>query len=600
MIQIKSAWLLTACLLAAASAPAGAGLWPQASVEDEKAESLCLLWIPREDPFDAAPLAKLLKENSDLRLSVALSAEAAAELSTSTLPPGRLEIAMRLKGDPVLPMISNLRSPEIAYGGTAAATEFSRPQDIMLRLALAQDAYTKLGLNPSGFVPAAGALSRETLRLFHRLQIRWLAIGGASSEPFRSQGLNLIPFQSYPPDESRPAAVQAYVFDEASDLAPPGFMLDFIRDRIKSGREIRWLTLSQRIAGEQFAEQAGEFSLIPWTRDYGTWIGGERKNGAWELLAKAAEDLEEYQNSGRATIKILDQAAQKLYQAESGRYFADAGKPEKQATEKEFRQILADIYGLLQKRIPAGLEDASENGEANAPGPSEGGTPAPFVESGETWLRFNDPAGEAFRPKAAEVSVSTQEISAHAAAAPNLWDIKTFEVSWDTRAIHMAFTMETTSPSAHAPFGFDDLLLDVYIDLNNRADSGIASLLPGRRFLMLSKDAWEYAVTISGWGAEVFRAGFQGEAIPLLALSPKWDMAKNRISVSIPRSLIRGAPRGWGYLAASMALNSTATDLIYFEPLDSETGLPLLDVLSPAGLPNPIKSYQRLPAIRVD
>src|SRR3989338_6440244 len=66
-VRIKSAWLLTACLLAAASAPAVAALWPLASVEDEKAESLCLLWIPREDSFDAAPLAELLKENPDLR-----------------------------------------------------------------------------------------------------------------------------------------------------------------------------------------------------------------------------------------------------------------------------------------------------------------------------------------------------------------------------------------------------------------------------------------------------------------------------------------------------------------------------------------------------
>src|SRR5689334_18202822 len=127
--------LLLIVQLAAAqsTAPVAGSTVPLTGLQALPGETpVALLWVPREEGQDWDAVARLLGEQPLLGITVALSPAAYAEISSETLaalPPG-MEFAARLPGDPVLPLVKDLLSPELALPGSDLPV-FSRPQDVI-------------------------------------------------------------------------------------------------------------------------------------------------------------------------------------------------------------------------------------------------------------------------------------------------------------------------------------------------------------------------------------------------------------------------------------------------------------------------------------
>src|SRR6185312_1899837 len=105
--------------------------------------------------------------------------------------------------------------------------------------------------------------------------------------------------------------------------------------------------------------------------------------------------------------------------------------------------------------------------------------------------------------------------------------------------------VETASGAARPTY-------DVYIDLNHLVGAGSIRLLDGRDAFAQAKDAWEFALTVSGGDARLLRAGAGEGPEEVSKLEVENDAAKAEIRVSVPRALLRGNPARWGYIVVSL------------------------------------------------
>src|SRR3990167_8311872 len=153
---------------------------------------LCLLWIPPEFFSDWAGLGKVLDQNPQVNLTLGLAPGMLTPTGESILPAWigakRLEVALRLKGDPLLPMIAE--HPLAA-----------RPQDAVDRMAAGREQYRLVfGTTLSGFVPAGGAVGPAVFAALHAMQLSWVAIGNyPDSSLWSGSGLDFVPFKPVPP-----------------------------------------------------------------------------------------------------------------------------------------------------------------------------------------------------------------------------------------------------------------------------------------------------------------------------------------------------------------------------------------------------------------
>ena len=95
------------------------------------------------------------------------------------------------------------------------------------------------------------------------------------------------------------------------------------------------------------------------------------------------------------------------------------------------------------------------------------------------------------------------------------------------------------------------MVLDIYVDINGQPNAGTASFLSHRGYATSPTDAWEYAISMKGPMATLFRTQGTGsygiiQTFPLV-------VEGNRYRVNIPRDLMRGNPERWGYQVLAMA-----------------------------------------------
>jgi hypothetical protein len=518
-----------------------------------------LVWLPPETFTQWSKVDGLLRAHSELKLTIALTPQMATPLAKAALAPwaalGRVEIAARIHGDPVLPL-------------TAADPAAPRPDDALERAAEAREAVERrIGVPVAGFVPGTGALAASLVGPVGASGAAWVLVGpyDLALSSWASEGRAVF----VPARETSgiPLESGAFVVDESSltqsDLLPA---LVSLRDRPKNG----WATIAELLkAAGGGPANAEEISYWPgWDGAPAAAPADRAARAAWDAYGEAAKALARYQNSGAADLKVLENATLLLRRAQDARFFRPH-EPGAAGLPPGLRASLLAVYKRIKAPAPDALYDvgASTASAATAEAPT-----TVRAASGASWVVFDNPLGT---------------VALAPTGAPNAdpWRLRGLRIEWDDERV--LFRIEPArvdaAPAAPRP------LYDVYVDLNHVVGAGAIRLLDGRGAFAQARDAWEFALGVDGSDARLWRAGADGEPDEITKLAVEDDPAKSEIRVSVPRSLLRGNPAHWGYILLAVGDAPTRRILGLLAPLEVQK-----TVLENPGTP------QRVPAVRLE
>lgn len=511
--------LLTALLLASLARTALAQALPSA-----------LVWLPPEDFQQWSKVDALLRAKSNLRLTVALTPAMATPLAKAAMGPwadaGRLELAVRIPGDPVLAWI-------------AAHPAAPRPSDALERTAAARTLVEKrMGRSDLGLVPGAGALDGSLTSPLAAAGTPWVLAGpyAVQGDSWAAEGrTTFVPARTVTLVMQDPAALEGAVVIDESALAESTALADLAGTRVTPAQG--WATVSQLIQSRPGTRAAAmDVALWPaWDAERATLPEGTVARAAWQAYGEAAQAVARYQNSGVADIKVLEAATMLLRKAQDARFYraADATDGQPQALPADLRSKLLAVYKRIKAPAPENLYQSAGSAAAAV------STDLPTsvrASSGPGWLSFENPMGSLARaPEGA------------ADAAP--WRLRGLRVEWDKENILFRMLLGALPNPAAAPRP----LFDLYIDLNRVLGAGSMRLLDGRGSNAAARDAWEYALSATSSQASLWRSTPRGEPDELAVVKTEADATRSELKLTVPRKVLRGSPERWGYILLALA-----------------------------------------------
>lgn len=450
-----------------------------------------LLFVPEQASLDWGTLRSLSAEGRP-HFSLALAPSETPEPERGWLREaaqnGRIELCLRLAGDPFLPVMSPARPGSL-------------PERLALEKALFRAAF---GSEPACFVAAGAAPGPDGLGLLSASGFSWTAAGaGAFSRTWSAGGtLKAVPFvaakSTAAVQEPEPGTARGVVVDESVSLAP-GSGLALLKELLERAS---WGT------GASAAGDEGGFGISPsdWPSWEGSeaWASGPEGKQARRIYALAAEAVEHYQNSGAASVRHLEKAAAALDAAASVRFFRPG----------------ADLEALIAALAPAFKAAGAAVPEADG-GPGAGSVTATPLARGISF-------------EGAPVSTAT-------------WVPRSLKVERVGAEILFTIVLNGLEADPQADMGFSGVSAELYIDVNGLAGRGATRLLGGRRHLVASKDAWEFALIAEPAGAALWRVGIPNPS-RLESVKAEVDAEKGEIRAYVPAGRLRGQPSSWGYL----------------------------------------------------
>lgn len=286
--------------------------------------------------------------------------------------------------------------------------------------------------------------------------------------------------------------------------------------------------------------------------DFTPWIGDEEENRAWELLGITRRAVADYQNSGTANLHSLDLAKRTIHSAENGAFFDHFGA-EKDAEHsddivRDFRATLAQVYQIMGVPVPPEIRrGGSPKGGVIAEGKEPAGT---FERDGASFcwrdaLHDDRGPGDYFYPTGPQFPAGS-------------WDLLKFEVRPGEENCVFVFDFAALANPGHGPSGFSLPLVDLYIDINHSPGAGAQEFLPGRPGMVEAADAWEYALSVDGWGARFYQF-VPGQGPRSTAVFSVVKTSATAFAVTVPRRYFRGDPESWGYAVGVMGRSFTAS-----------------------------------------
>lgn len=523
-----------------------------------------LVWLPPETFRHWSGVDGLLRANGDVKLTIGVTPAMATPLVKAALGPwiekGRVELAARVNGDPVMTMIA----------GHPAAP---RPQDPLERSVDARERLQKrLGLAPAGFVPGAGAVDATVAAALGASGASWILTGpyAAPDAPWVAGGRAVLVPSGATSLYDESASTSTTFLETAAHLSRPsgGWTLVGELARLKSGASIELASVASWPAWEPQAEGAKE---------------------AWNAYGAAAQAVERYQNSGSADLRTLDAAVEALRRAQAARFYRAA---EGAGLSPDFRAALIAVYKKLKSPAP----EALYGGDAAAAASTSVEERPTGVKalSGPGWLEFRAPLGTlALLPTAASGSTATI-VDGGAAADP--WRIRSFRAEWDDVAVRLLLRVGRASREKPRP------LYEVYVDFNHVLGAGSVPMLEGRGAVVPARDAWELALSVVGDEARLYRARGAGEPDETATFKAQWYADRGEAVVSVPRSYLRGNPARWGWTVVALAEDPAREGRRPAASLVGPDGRILLGALAPADLQKPIlsRANARVPAARLE
>lgn len=523
-------------------------------------QAVSILWVPAHN----APVLPVLSEvgkNPSFRLTVAIAPENITEPVKLRLKAlendGQVETALRIFGDPPLPLLFSPQSDEVRWPGKNDKTLWSTRLDVLASRIFRECKLfeSKFTTEPLGWVPAAGGITPETVSLTKAYSMKWVAAGTDADGVTPVAGdddTSVVPFTLLTGTASFAALVGGRetdtvfaVIDETLPRAanapdPRQTLLEIMRS------SATWKTVSQALQGGVYkASIDTETPNLPWTGDYALWAGTGRQQGAFRAIDDVLRNYGIYANSAGSNAAAARAIQGELDAMESSDSLLVLGStvPETGVMlEEKFKARLKNIYRKMNRPIPPALSQPFSAG--NDTGAEPAGTPqSASMKSGPGWLAIENPAKELKLPESLKN------------ATPSAFAVGSVSVSWTDTAI--TFTLKSASGTVF-PRQF---LADLYIDQNHRARSGMTELLDGRGGLKTApEDAWEFALSVYNGDARFYQAtpdkALYRRSYPVAACD-------GGITFAVPRADLRGNPENWGYCVLVMAADHSANDVIY-------------------------------------
>lgn len=611
---------------------------PSPTAEGLAPQSWFSVIVVTKTPPELENWISALETNKKLKLTLAVPHTALAALAEplktrvkALLSQGQLELALRIAGDPILPLIedSHQALTALPQGSTLPKEAFAWPEDVQALLSRSRSQFKRtLEESPKGLVSGGGSISRGVLAMAKKADLEWALAANPSLAKQTMSGLFRGPVACFlsrtvgtkdlkaisKPDllAEKVLADLKPILSEQGDL-PPVIALtvleeEFLKHSGDNGIDFvhalaeklsknpsTALAIPMTILESGALVQAPELpeeALRPssWQGTLSPWIGEPEENNGWDILNLTRKDLDRYKNSGSASSTSLAQALDSMYAAESGSNFwwlgQDYNTAQDENLERSFRASLTAIYKLMGQNPPEilykSLAETRSTAVSSAPSLSNS------MVSGQNFVRWQDAKGDDRGPGDYFYPSGT----IYPAGA---WDLDTFEVAAKGEDVVFTITMaELPNPWA-SPLGFSLPLMDIYMDLNNFTGRGATDLLPERGAFVASKDAWEYCLVVTGWGAYLYRQGMGGLPTKVQAAKVSVESSSKKIHVSLPKSVLGRSPLSWGYLVLVMGYNRSPQEiprpiLVAKDPDGSHFGgawegkaaPPLLDILAPS------------------
>ena len=517
-----------------------------------------LVWIPPATFTQWSKVDGLLRARPDLKLTIALTPQMATPLARAALAPwaamGRVEIAARVYGDPVLPL-------------TAAHPAAPRPADAVERAAEALGTVgRRMGAAVAGYAPGAGALDASLVGPLGASGAAWVLVGpyDVSAGSWAAEGRTVfVPARDWSGETSEGGA---FAVDESSQAESS--LLAALSAPGGERPGARWATIAELVKASG-AGRAGAAEVSAWPGWDGMLAAAPAEpsaRAAWKAYGEAAKELARYQNSGAADLKVLESATALLRKAQDARFFR-ASEPGRDALPAGLRADLLAVYRRVKASAPDALYDVGASTSAADETPT-----GVRAATGASWIAFDNPLG-------------TVGLAPPGAPNADPWRLRGLRVEWDDERV--LFRLEPgrvdASPAAWRP------AYDVYVDLNHLVGAGSVRLLDGRGAFAQARDAWEFALSVAGTDARLWRSGAADEIDEIAKLQVENDPAQAEIRVWVPRALLRGNPARWGYIALALSDGPARRVLGLLAPLETQKA-----VLKGAGAP------QRFPAVRLD
>ena len=541
-----------------------------------------LVWLPPADFSRWSEVDALLRAR-ELKLTVALTPEMASPLARVALAPwaakGRVELAARISGDPILPLVdSHPAAP--------------RPQDALERAVEARETLAKnLEMPVSGLLIGAGALDPSLASALGACGASWILTGPYASEdkPWVTTGKSLlIPARLLSPTADDSWTVPgAQVYDES--MSASSFFLTVAAALPERARPAAgWSTVGELPAAKTDArfEASTVASWPAWDPAAAqTPPADTAVKAAWSAYGAAAEAVDRYQNSGAADLKTLDAAVELLRRAQAARHFRAA--PD---AAPDLRTQLLAVYKRLKLPAPDSLYDSPASSATSVTiGDGPTGVKA---SAGPSWLEFRAPAGAM---ALAPVLTSAAAVSDGKAAA-DAWRIQSLRAQWDDAGVRVILRAAGAAAPSPRP------VYEIYLDFNHVLGAGRMPLLEGRGAIVTARDAWEMALSIAGSEARLYRARGAGEPEEIGTFKAVWDSTKSEVTVDIPRAVLRGNPARWGWAVVALAEDPAKAGRHPAASLVGPDGTILLGVLAPKDVAKSVltRANSRVPAARLE
>lgn len=527
-----------------------------------------LIWMPPENYRRWSEVDGLLRERSELKLTVGVTPSMASPLVKAALGPwiekGRVELAARVDGDPV-------------FAALAAHPAAARPQDALERTADAMERLEKrLGRKPTGLLPGAGALDAQTGPALGAAGAQWILIGPyvLPDAPWAAAGTSVL----VPSGAAR-------IFDESASTHST-FTADFASFEKPSGG---W-TLAGDLAKSKKDAPADASVAAAWPAWDSAAAAAPAEGAAkeaWDAYGAAAAAVERFQNSGTADLRTLDAAVALLRKAQAARWFKPSAE-----VPAELKTALVAVYKRLRLPAPENLYGTASPADGKTAGPVDGPTGVKAL-SGPGWIEFRAPQGAiALSPS---LGASTGAVVDGGAAA-DPWRIRSLRADWDDNAVALTLKVARASNASPRP------VYEIYVDVNRVLGAGRVPMLEGRGAVVFARDAWELALSIAGNEARLYRARGGGEPEETATYEAKWASDRGEVKVVVPRAQMRGNPARWGWSAVALAEDPARANRHPAASLVGPDGTILLGVLVPADVQKAILSRQnpRVPAARLE
>ncbi|HCC48249.1 MAG TPA: hypothetical protein DEQ38_09090 [Elusimicrobia bacterium] len=508
-----------------------------------------LLWVPASET-GAEEIIGALEAGKDLRLTAAFPSlpKSLQERIKKLEKEGRLELALRPAGDPVLPLLYYPAAEEVRWEGKPSTESLHTDQYFLaLRLGLARDAAVKaLKKNPPGLVSPPGGLAADYFPLARALGVKWLACGPLASTAaavLESGGVYAVPFVRYSTAAAAAPGPSFLLFDETS-AQDPAALRALLAAELGASAPQRRLTVSEalQLAVSTPASPA-EISAAasPWSGDYTAWASTPAQAGALAALAQTRADLMLHLNAAQGNYAQAAPAFDGYFTAEEGRKLLALASPDPEAAseaEIEVRSALGNVYRLMRRTLPAWAASSLADAAAS-------------TAQSEKLKVTRLPGGFELKniSRAAQPPAATPHLP-ETADPLKIWKLDGLKVAADAEGILFEFAPLALDNALKGASGFSHIRLDLYIDVNHRPRAGITKPLQGRPLRLFPENAWEYALEVNPDGASLHKITPKG---PVKAGSFKASSEGGRIKVRVPASALKGSPALWSYAALLLA-----------------------------------------------